>query len=333
VKWRVLLFLALSAALSLGERLEPGARAPGFSLLGLDGEAVKYEPPAKGAATPGSPLVYVLFVLPGQEISGEALHEMAVVLKEARAWPRKVRAIAVAGGRLDDASLAALRAAAGKNRGIVMAHDGKDVATRAYGVIALPTTFVIAPDGRIAAVLPGRSSAYRKRLRVASLRALGIKVSAREQKSPQAIRAERHAQTAEQLVSRGRYAQAAEELERACSIFPKAPDLWIRLGEVLLLVPDAKAAADRFQRALALAPKHKRALRGVAKAHALYGEDFEEVEDQLKKQLRRPPNDPGLRFYLGRLYERQGRIKDAMTAYRKAFEDLRRAALRGGVSR
>ena len=76
---RAVTVLAILATLTWAGRLEAGARAPGFVLPGLDKQEVRYEPPGKGAASPSAPLVYVIFVLPGQEASALALREMAGV--------------------------------------------------------------------------------------------------------------------------------------------------------------------------------------------------------------------------------------------------------------
>ena len=330
---RAITILGILAGLTWAGRLEAGARAPGFVLPGLHRQTVKYDPPKKGAAGSSAPLVYVVFVLPGQEASDRVLREMAGVLKGAGKWPRKVRAIAIVGGQLDDAGREKLLEAAPKGGPVEMAHDQEDKINRAFGVIALPTTFVIAPDGTVVAALPGRSAAYPKRLREASLRALGVKIEVAQGKTHEELRAARMAHAAQQLLKKRRYAQAAEEMEKACAVLPKDPDLWVMLGDIYLVVPDAKAAAERFRKALAVAPKHKRALRGLAKANSLFAEDQKAAEKQLKKQIRRPPVDPGLRYYLGRLYERQGKTKEAMAAYRRAFEELQRVALRSRASR
>jgi len=62
---------------------------------------------------------------------------------------------------------------------------------------------------------------------------------------------------------------------------------------------------------------------------ALLGGDLDAVEARIRKELRRPPSDPDLRYYLGRLQERRDRPDLARAAYRRAYEDLRRLSPSG----
>ncbi|MHC4959803.1 MAG: peroxiredoxin family protein [Planctomycetota bacterium] len=317
-----IVLLACLVPVAWSGRLEPGERAPALRLTSLDGNTEqRYDPPGQGDAPP---LVYVVFVTGGQKTSGDALRDIAAVLKAAKDWPRGVRALAIASGKPSDAGAKALQAVLPPDGPILPVLDGDDAAARAFGVIALPTTFVIGPDGRIAAVLPGWSATYRKRLDDASRRALGLEVAKPRRTSREQTRAERLTRLAANLVERRRFREAASQLTMACAAAPKNADLRTRLGEILLLVPDPETAGLWFAEAEKLAPGNQRARRGAAKVAALIGGDLDAIEARIRRELRRPPNDPDLRYYLGRLQERRGRPDLARAAYRRAYEDLRR---------
>jgi predicted Zn-dependent protease len=182
---------------------------------------------------------------------------------------------------------------------------------------------VVGPDGRIAAVFPGRSAAYRVRL-LASLRTcLGITVEEESPAKPESKSAGRRRHLAETLIAKGRLEEAAMLLEGARRDSADDTALVLLLGRVRLLLEQGDAAAECFRAALKAAPDSRAARAGLAMALSL-GDAPEEAEKLLRKETARPHSDPDLYYYLGRLLERRGAYEEAVKAYRRAYERLRR---------
>jgi len=305
-------------------RLEAGQRAPAFALKGIDGKEVRYAP---GPGDRDSPTLVIVFVDPLQELSRRSMKDLRTLLDDDAEIGAHVRAIAVAGGKLEAETIASFSEsvpATGPLRGVL---DPDRKAYRLFGVIALPTTFVIDPGGRIRLVLPGHSAAYAVRLAAGIRTAAGMKEKApvAEKRTPEAKEALRLRRMAAEFVRHGRLAEGREALMKACALVPRDPAPLVLLGELELETEDAEAAESSFSKALALAPKLRSARRGHLEALALAG-DPADAAQALRAELRKPPVDPALYYYLGRALERTGDPLGAAAAYRKAFERLRRAA-------
>ena len=313
-------FVALALVLCapvVAQRLEAGQAARPFELKGPDGKPIRFEP-GTASAEPGKVTV-LLFVQPTQEASRIVLSEIQKLFEQEAALAKRVRAIAIAncGAESEDAKALAAQL---KVRGTVHAALDPDRAIRgSYGVIAVPTTFIVAPDGTIQEAIAGRSAAFRKRMLSALRASLGIKPEEAPAIDPAAGKARRHLRLAVELLTQRRFDEAAGQLDDARKLEPDDAGLLVLSGEVRLLLNEPAVAEPHFKRALELAPKSKAARVGLVKAQALTtGGD--EAEAALRKEIRRPHSDPALRYVLGRLLEERGLHEEAAKAYRAAFE-------------
>ncbi len=323
---------ALLLLLAAGRRLEAEDTAPGFELSGVSADTVRYSPPDKtsntqsdgGEPSPGDrPVTVMLFVDPTQDNSIAALSDVKAFLKRHPDLVARIRAVAIASGD-DEGLLDALKSRLPPGQPVEGALDPDRAVFRAYGVIALPTTFIVRPVGTIALVLPSRSASYRKRLADGVRRALGIEVpeeAAVAEEDPETKRVTRLTTLAAELAAEGRLAQAAVQLESARKLRPADAAVLVQLGEVRLALGEAEAAKEAFGAVLATDPKHRGARRGRAKSIAL-GDDLDAAEKALRKELIRPPSHSSLYYFLGRVLERKGEPKKAAAAYRQAYERL-----------
>ena len=299
----------------VAQRLEAGEAARPFELNAPDGSTIRFEP---GAAQ-GAEVTVLLFVNPTQEASRVVLSEFQKLLENEKALASRVRAIAIAACGPDSEDAKAL-AGQLKIRGSVQAALDADRAIRgSYGVIAMPTTFVVAKDGSIHTAVAGRSAAFRKRVLAALRDSLGIEAETAPAVDPSGGKARRHLRLAEDLLARRRFPEAAGELDAARGLESEDAGLWILAGEVRLLMDEAAAAVRVFERALALDDQSTAARVGLVKAQAL-ATGSAESEEALRKEIRRPHSDPALRYVLGRLLEKRGEHAEAAKAYRAAFE-------------
>lgn len=299
-------------------RLEAGESAPGFDLGDGQGAKAAFDP---GSCKSGEATL-IVFLDPEQEASRDVAKEVARLLAGDEALGKAVRGIVIATSLPEGDKGEAVRQRLVAGGKLALGIDGEGAVRRSYGVIVMPTTFVVGKGGAIAAVLPGRSATYRSRLGDALRKVLGLD-AAPERPAPEAAQSSRRLKLAQALIARGRWAQAAEQLEKAREQGPADEALLVLLGEVRLELGEGSAAEECFSKALEVAPKSKPARVGLAIAKAL-GPDKEEAEKLLRAEVRRPHADPGLWYGLGRLLEERGEFKEAAACYRKAYERLKR---------
>jgi Flp pilus assembly protein TadD len=305
------------------QRVEAGERAPAFEAAGLDGAKVAYERPSEGAAKDGDVTILV-FVGPTQKASLLTLADLRTYLRLNTEHVARIRCIALASGPLDEQELTSLRDRLPPGGKITAALDPEKKARRAYGVIALPTTFVIGPDGVVVDVVPGRSASLRKRVDTAVRNALGLPPRKEEGPlDPAARKALRLRNLARELIRKRRLEDALAPLAKAHELQPKDVGLILMQGDLLLRLERGEEATAAHRAALALDPESRAAQRGLAKALAL-GDDLDAAEKALREALTKPPRDSSLYYWLGRVLERKGDHAAAASAYRNAYEQLLR---------
>ncbi len=316
------LIAACFAAVAFGaaKRLEAGERAPDLTLRTLADEELRYEAPAGEGAT-GSVIV-IAFLDPDQEASRRVLTDLGVVHKALPAEDPPVLWYCVVSGKMSEAETVAAQAAQKARPFLRIGVDPERTSYADFGVVALPTTFVVGADGIVLSVLPGHSSRTRKGLQAALLGALGLDLPKPETEiSPERKRALRLLAAARDLSRRGRAEEAAGRLREAAKICDDAIEVWVALGDTLLVLEEGGEALAAFDHALALDKKSRAAIVGHACALA-YGEDADAAETALRAALRRPPQDPRLYYHLGRVLESRGDAAGAAAAYRRAAEEL-----------
>ena len=320
---RIAIALAmLLCAPVLALRLEAGEQAPAVLLADSAGGPVRYDPPKQGSER--SYVSVLVFLDPLQEYSRKVVRELRKMLEGEPEIAARIRPLLIAAVRPSEARRESFRALLPADSAIPRAFDLDLTVRKRYGVIALPTTFVVHPNGEIAAVLPGRSASYRPRLLGAIRDCLGIEVEVEETRDPGQVKAQRRRNLAKRMIQEGRFAEAASQIEVALGYLPDDTELRLLLGELKLDLGEGKAAAELFGKVLAGYPDRREARVGVAKARVLAGED-EEAGKSLRKEILRPHADPAIFYFLGMVTEREGDAAKAATYYRKAYERLRRA--------
>jgi len=316
------LIAACFAAVAFGaaKRLEAGERAPDLTLRTLADKELRYDAPDGEGAT--ASVAVIAFLDPDQEASRRLLSDLGAVHEALPSGAPPVHWYCVVSGKLSEAEIAAAQAAEKARPFLQIGVDPGRTSYAEFGVVALPTTFVVGTDGIVRSALPGHSSRTRRDLKTALLGALGLDVPKPDaEMSPEHKRALRLLAAARDLRRRDRVAEAAERLRDATKISEDAIEVWVALGDALLVLEEGGEALAAFDRALTLDKKSRAATVGRACALA-YGDDADAAETALRLALRRPPQDPRLYYHLGRVLESRGDAAGATAAYRRAAEKL-----------
>lgn len=212
----------------------------------------------------------------------------------------------------------------------VLLDDQRNVYAQ-YEIIAIPTTFIINRSGRIAARLPSYTIAYYDQVD-AELGFLLGEVKKEELESvmhPKAAapktngKAERIFSLAENLKKRGFYDSAMNSYKQVLNMNPDLKEAHIGMGIIYLKKAEIEKAEKEFQVVLEKAPDDPAALKGIAQVHFLRGE-IDMAEDLLKKVILSNYVDDDIYYVMGEIYEKQGKLKEAISFYKKNCQKLLR---------
>lgn len=135
----------------------------------------------------------------------------------------------------------------------------------------------------------------------------------------------RSAQTHYQLglayFNNGNYQQALPEFAKAVELNPSEPTYHDSLGMAFMFNRQLDAAISEFQEALRIDPKFVEAKNNLASAYLLNG-DLELARATLEEVLKDPfyATPQFAYFNLARIFEREGKIDDAIREYRRALD-------------
>lgn len=124
-------------------------------------------------------------------------------------------------------------------------------------------------------------------------------------------------------IERGAYDSAVSRLSATLAQAPDNVDIVNLLGGVYLGHKDYKRAEEMFTRATVLNPKLWQPYRNLALVR-LASNDPTAAIDDFRKALALAPADMQLTTELAGLYERQGRIEEAIAAYESLYKDNQR---------
>lgn len=114
----------------------------------------------------------------------------------------------------------------------------------------------------------------------------------------------------------GRYALAMGVWEEGLARFPESPRLNYRVGTALAVRGNFPAAAKYLEEAAALSPEDPEICRELALCY-LQDERAADAERELKRVLELADWFPEVHYFLGTIYERQGRHDEALGEYVK----------------
>lgn len=316
----VLAGVLAAAPASAFRNAEEGKAAPEFTLKATSGEGVSL-------ASQRGKAVVLAVVRQGQDKSGDALKALAGI-DPALAEKAVVLAVVVNPGDGDAAKWAVDAGA----KGPVLLDSAAEF-YGVYGVLVVPSTGVLSPDGVFRGEVTGFTAGYRSQVEGLLKVALGLSSAAEveaqaaapgaEAKSEARKGAERHLEKARLLGKRKMGDKALAAAREAATADPTWAEAQAYLGEQLLEASEGNAeeAKELFQKAAELDPRLTDAQVGLARVKSIQG-NHEGAIATLTEAARLNPKPERLYYRLGLAHERAGQFEKAVEAYRKALEKL-----------
>ncbi len=210
--------------------------------------------------------------------------------------------------------------------------DEKREANAAYGVYIMPTLGLLDQEHRLVKALPFTHS-LPDDAEGEVLVAMGKKTRAELEKerrpegfaaSDEKSKARTHLNLGKGLFQKGADENAREQLTKAIQLDTDCGEAYVYLGLIQLRKKEQRDALDLFQKGLTLDPSSRKGHIGTALALELGNENgkaVRELESLPDNQFDRAE----VNYHLGRLYEKEGRKEQALTAYRKALQSIFKA--------
>ena len=275
------------------QRPAVGEAAPLLPLRDLDGREVAL------SSLAGERGLVILFWAGWSERSVEALRTLDALRGEVAPRGVALAAVNVEHEHLTGDDLAALRATVGalKVGFPILVDDGLKL-FRAYGVVSVPSTAVVTPDGKLAGFVPGFSATSREALIDAIHKLAGITrtVVTAPKGAPAALR---WLQLGRLEISGGRESSARTAFERSAKTDPALADPVIELAALALDAGDLAGAKTLLDQAIAIDAAASAALRERARLAALDGHADQAIA--ALRPLAATATDPVACEYRGRL--------------------------------
>lgn len=201
-----------------------------------------------------------------------------------------------------------------------------------FGIIVLPSTLLIGPEGKLAHFQPIHGRDFHSQIRAHVRFLLGeisstqLEAELNPRKMPVSSdarkKADRYFNLGLALMDAGMAEKARDAFSTAAEADPSFPNPHIFLAQSYSQKSDVKKAGEELGQALELLPRSKdnKLLQGIT--HASHGEDdlamtfFQEVI----KENSDPP--PEVYYQLGKIYERLNKASQALESYQMALKRL-----------
>jgi peroxiredoxin len=301
--------------------LKVGDPVPDFEIRTIDGKSI----------TPGSlkgKILVLTFWRRDQEISKNVLSDLERIYQEYR--DRGVIVLALNADESSETEIKDFQTA--RNFSFRFASDKGLTLYGRFGIIVLPSTLVIGPEGKLAYFHPIHGRDFHSQLRAHVRFLLGeissaqLEAELNPKKMPESSeatkKADRYLNLGLALIDAGMGEKARDAFMIAAEADPSLPEPHISLAQIYTQDMDEKKAGVELGKALELLPRSKdnKLLQGIT--HANRGEDdlamtlFQEVIEENSD----PP--PEVYYQMGRIYERLNRPSQALESYHMALKRL-----------
>jgi peroxiredoxin len=301
--------------------LKPGDPAPDFTLTTIEGKVINL------AKLRGS-ITILTFWKRDQEYSDHTLADLERIYQEYQA-----KGLIILGINADKVQESEIKKIAiAQSISYPLAIDPELKVYGQFGVMVLPTTMIIAPDGRLTYYCPIHPRDFYEKIRGQVRLLLGeitpaqLEAELQPHKLPTESEARKKAlrqfKLGRTLLDRGLNDKARQVLEKAAQTDPLFLDPHILLARLYLQAREVDKVFAEVEQALKINPKSKevRLIQGMA--YALRGEDAKALSILEELVTNNPKPLPEAYYQLGKLYQKQNKILQALESYRRALEIL-----------
>ena len=198
-----------------------------------------------------------------------------------------------------------------------------------FEVKAIPTTIILNKKGEIATRIPSYTIAFYDQVEAQlsyllgkiNLNELQNVMNSKNETAEIDEKLERTLSLANNLYRRGFYDSAMDYYEEILTMSPDLIDGHLGRGTILLKRNKMDKAKSEFQTILKLNPDNPAALKGMAQINLLKG-NISTAEELLNKVIAANYIDDDLYYILGQVYEKQGKLQEALNAYKINCENL-----------
>jgi len=313
-----ILFLAMSIAAS--RTLKTGDKVPDFTLQ--DTSYTDFS-----LASLDDKIVIIVFWRAEQKLSVQALAALQIIYTEFKDQGVEVLALSADEGGLEPIN----KVKQSKQLTFTMLYDEEQKAYGDYGVIAIPSTFVINKEGKLNYCYAGYRSDFSRQMggRVEVL--LGKKTieqlqaelhpARKPEVSEEEKKARRYLNAGNRLLEKGMMRSAMKQYQKSAQEYPTLFEPHLHLGDIYLAQKKAEEAAVEFKRVIELKQYSAEAHAGLGDALFLQGQ-LEEAVKMLQIALKLNPKLAKAHYVLGKVYEEQKHIEDALKEYKMALRIL-----------
>jgi tetratricopeptide (TPR) repeat protein len=310
----------LSLALALGHHKQ-GDRVPNLTIRTIDGNQISLDG-QKGN------IIVLAFWKQDDDKSSNMLTDLSRISQEFQ--DKDVTFLAINGDKASERQIGEMALA--KEPSCLFASDPDLTAYSTLGILVLPTTLIVGPDGKLAFIQDLYSRNFYTQTR-AYVRFLLGEITQEQlnaeldpgrsvKLSPARIKAERYVSLGRVLLDIKEKAKAREALKKAVEADPSFPEPHLLLAGLCLEDKELRGAGAELEQALILcpSPREGKLLQGLT--YAGQGEDGLAIA-VLQELVENNPQPPPEAYYeMGRIYEKQEKISEALEAYQTALKLL-----------
>ena len=310
----------ISLALALGHHKQ-GDRVPNLAIRTIGGDQISLDE-QKGK------IIVLAFWKHDDDKSSKMLTDLSRVSQECQ--DKDVTFLAINGDKASERQIGEMALA--KEPSCLFASDPDLTAYSTLGILVLPTTLIVGPDGKLAFIQDLYSRNFYTQTR-AYVRFLLGEITQEQlnaeldpgrsvKLSPARIKAERYVSLGRVLLDIKEKAKAREALKKAVEADPSFPEPHLLLAGLCLEDKELRGAGAELEQALILcpSPREGKLLQGLT--YAGQGEDGLAIA-VLQELVENNPQPPPEAYYeMGRIYEKQEKISEALEAYQTALKLL-----------
>jgi len=310
----------LSLAIAIGHHKQ-GDRVPNLAIRTIDGNQISLDE-QKGK------IIVLAFWKQDDDKSSKVLNDLSRISQEFQ--DKDVTFLAINGDKASDKQIREMALA--KEPTCFFASDPDLTTYSSLGILVLPTTLIVGPDGKLAFIQDLYSRNFYSHTKAYVRFLLGeitqdqlnaeLEPGTSVKVSPARIKAERYVNLGRVLLDLREKAKAREALKKAVEADPSFPEPHLLLAGLCLEDKELRGAGAELEQALRLypSPREGKLLQGLT--YAGQGEDGLAIA-VLQELVENNPQPPPEAYYeIGKIYEKQKKTSEALAAYQTALKLL-----------